>query len=373
MGDSFDIAVVGAGIAGLAVAARLSKHSNVVVLEAEDQPSYHATGRSAAIFAQNYGSRLVRALSAWSHDVYTQDMPETLSPRGLVRFAPEKDRRQLETLFNDMSRDWPLDWLEPDGLSARLPLLRDELRACGFENPNAADMDVGAIVQKHVRTIKQNKGHIRQRFRLTKARYSQQHWHLTSEQGDDVQAAVVVNAAGAWADEVAKIAGARPLGLQPLRRSAATFDAPADTNFAATPMAVDVGETIYLKPEAGLFMASPCDETPTPPADSRPEDIDIAICLDRVSQYFSLQPTKPVATWSGLRTFSPDREPICGWDHECPSFFWLAGQGGSGVQTAPALAQVATDMIAHSRQTSEMPGVSLSALSPTRLLQTETI
>ena len=164
MSDSFDIAVVGGGIAGLSVAAILAQGATDAVLEAEDQPGYHATGRSAAIFAQNYGSRLVRALSAWSLAAYTRDMPEVLSPRGLIRFAPEAERETLIDLFNDMSQDVPLTWLEARKLTDKQVLLREEQAACGFENPAAADMDVAAILQAHLRDITAQGGQILRNF-----------------------------------------------------------------------------------------------------------------------------------------------------------------------------------------------------------------
>ncbi len=371
MRESVDIAVVGGGIAGLSVAALLARHASVVVLEAEEQPGYHATGRSAAVFAQNYGSPLTRALTAWSARVYEAMVPAVLSPRGLLRFAPETDRDRMAALFRKMSRDVPLAWLEADEIAARLPLLRPGRAGCGFENAAAMDMDVSAILQAHVRTLIAHSGRLVTGFRLVMARRADARWTLTSEKGATVAADILVNAAGAWADEIAVIAGAVPLGLTPLRRSAVIFDPPAGRDIAGLPMAIDLDETLYVKPEAGRLMASPCDETPAPLADSRPEEIDIAICLDRVERLFDIPSPRPLAAWSGLRTFAPDREPLCGWDTACPGLFWLAGQGGYGVQTAPALARLAADRILHddAQSRTEMPGVDPRAIAPDRFAE----
>jgi len=365
MVDAFDIAVIGGGIAGLSVAAELAGEARVVVLETEDQPGYHATGRSAAIFAQNYGNALIRALSAWSEGQFSGDV---LSRRGLVRVATAAQRERLRALYDDMGQDTPLDWLEAEAVAELVPLFRPGHADCAFLNPAAADMDVGAIMAGYARRLSAP-GALRTRFRVTAADRKGGLWSIRSDRGDEVRAGVVVNAAGAWADEVGTLFGARALGLVPKRRSAVTVDAPPGTDLRTLPMVVDADEDFYLKPEGGRLMASPCDATPAPPADSRPEELDIAICLDRIETAFDIPSPRPRATWSGLRTFAPDGHPVCGWDPDLAGLFWLAGQGGYGVQTAPALARLAADAVLDRTARTEIARISPDALAPSRFAE----
>ncbi|ARE39017.1 Oxidoreductase, FAD-binding [Rhodovulum sp. P5] len=240
--------MIGGGIAGLSVAAELAPHARVTVLETEDQPGYHATGRSAAIFAHNYGDGMIRALSAWSEGQFAS---EVLSTRGLIRVATAAQRDRLRALYEDMRHDTPLDWLEADAVAAAVPLLRQGHADCAFRNPSAADMDVGQIVADYARGIRAAGGTLGTGFRVASARRADGVWRVTSEKGAEVAAAIVVNAAGAWADQVAAIFDMRPLGLVPKRRSAVTFDAPPGTDLRALPMIVDADEQFYLKPEGG--------------------------------------------------------------------------------------------------------------------------
>ena len=368
MVDGFDIAIVGGGIAGLSVAAELAPASRVVVLEAEDQPGYHATGRSAAIFAQNYGTPLVRALTAWSAGAYRTMGDGVLSERGLVRVAQPSQRDSLVRLYRDMTRDWPLTWLEAAEVEARVPLLRRGWASCGFVNEDAADMDVAAIMKTLANRITSSGSEILTGFRVAGIAKGPQGWTVRTRKDHQVTAQIVVNAAGAWADEVAALAGTSPVGVVPKRRSAVSLDAPAGFKASAMPMVVDADETFFLKPEGGALMASPCDETPALPGDSRPEEIDIAVCIDRIESAFDVSISRPRSTWAGLRTFVSDGNPVCGWDRQFPDFFWLAGQGGFGVQTAPALARLAADMLLGrgGAAVTAMKGVDPRRLSPHR-------
>ena len=343
MEGHFDIAVIGGGIAGLSLAAELAPEANVVVLEAEDQPGYHATGRSAAIFAQNYGSRLIRALTAWSASAYGSPGDGVLSPRGLIRIAQPHQEGALHALYREMAADCALTWLEAEEVLMRVPLLRPGWAACGFANEHAADMDVAAIMAGYMKRVTAAGGRILPSFRVRTLKRGPGSWIIRCDSRRNVAARILVNAAGAWADQVAFSAGAAPMGLVPRRRSAVAFDPPTGVTVVGIPMVVDADERFYLKPEGAGLMASPCDETPATPGDSRPEEIDIAVCIDRIEQAFALKIRRPSATWSGLRTFSPDGDPVCGWDMAVPGFYWLAGQGGYGVQTAPALARIAAD------------------------------
>lgn len=359
-----DIAIIGGGIAGLSLAAQLAGQVDLAVLEAEEQTGYHATGRSAAIFAQNYGPRLIRALTAWSAPVFAQ--MDVLSPRGLVRAGTLGQTDAIRALYEDMSQDTPLTWLDEAALAERVPLLRPDVMVAGFENPAAADMDVAGIMQRYERAAQGAGAQFLTRFRVSFAARKDDAWVLRDDRGQELRASIVVNAAGAWADEVAALCGAAPVGLVPKRRSAVTFDAPEGFDCNAMPMVVDAEESFYAKPEGGRIMGSPADETPSPATDARPEEIDIAICLDRIERAFQVSTLRPQATWAGLRTFAPDGLPVCGWDSNQRGFFWLAGQGGYGVQTAPALARLAADALTDGPLT-EMIGVTPEAVSPARL------
>ncbi|MDF0603441.1 FAD-dependent oxidoreductase [Psychromarinibacter sp. C21-152] len=371
MADRFDILVIGAGVAGLSAAAALAGSARVAVLEAEDQPGYHATGRSAAILAQNYGNGLIRALTAASLPFF--DTPPEgfaaaplLSPRGLVRIARADQRPQLEAAFRDMAADTALRWLDADAVAERIPLLRPGYAAAGFENPDAADIDVHALMQGWQRQLTAAGGTVRTCAGVQRIARVNGEW-LCDTPGGPVAAPILVNAAGAWADRVADMAGVARIGLMPLRRSAATFDAPEGVDLAGFPMTVDADEAFYMKPEAGRLLASPADETPAVPGDVRPEELDIAHAIDRVQTAFAVEVRHIRASWAGLRSFVADRAPVVGFDDGARGYFWLAAQGGYGVQTAPALARFAADSILHPGAAPEIAGVPADALAPHRI------
>lgn len=371
--DTIDIVVVGAGVAGLSVASSLARGAQVVLLESEDHPGYHASGRSAAIFAQNYGSANIRALTAASESFFQNHDPNfsqtpLLSARGLACIALEGQVDALKTQYDEASTLTDLQWLHPEEIEARIPLLKKGIVQLSFLNEAAADIDVHALLSAYLRQLRACNASIHTDTKLVSAKYDGKLWHLETQKGQSFSAHVLVNAAGAWADEVATLAGVAPLGLIPKRRSALTLDAPQGYDLSTLPMIVDADERFFLKPEAGRLMASPCDETPSPPTDSRPEEIDIAVCLDRITRNFELGTPRPLSTWSGLRTFSCDRDPVCGWDPDVSGFFWLAGQGGYGVQTAPAMARIAADTILGEAEPfiKSVQGVDEKDLSPAR-------
>ncbi|WP_254919051.1 FAD-binding oxidoreductase [Oceanicola sp. 22II-s10i] len=344
-----DVAVIGAGIAGASVAAELARHMRVVLVESEAQPGYHATGRSAAILAQTYGNRLIRALTRASAGFFAAPpdgfAPQPLlSPRGLVRVATAAQVDDLRAMYDDLSDTRHLAWLDAEAMQERVPLLRPGYAAGGFENVDAQDIDVHAMLTGYLRQFRQAGGTVMTGAPVLGLTRSGGRWEIETAAGQ-VAAGVVVNAAGAWGDWLAGLAGAAPVGLEPRRRTAITFAAPQGFDPARMPMVVDADEAFYLKPEAGRLMASPADETLSAPEDSRPEEIDIAICADRIQTAFDLEIRRIESSWSGLRTFAADRAPVCGYDPEVEGFFWLVGQGGYGVQTAPALSRLAAALV----------------------------
>ncbi|WP_375173955.1 NAD(P)/FAD-dependent oxidoreductase [Pseudooceanicola sp.] len=369
---AFDIAVLGAGMAGVSAAAEMAPFARVLLIEGESQPGYHATGRSAAILAQTYGNDVVRALTRASSPFLTappegfSDAP-LLTPRGLIRIARADQVEALRAMFDDLEDTGFLEWVDAADIERLVPLLRPGYAAGGFLNAEAQDLDVHALLQGYLRRFRARGGTLVCNAPVQGLERDGAGWTIRAG-GETYLAGQVVNATGAWADQTAEMAGGAGIGLQPLRRSALTFRPPSDVDVAAMPMVVDAAEEFYVKPEAGKLMASPANETPSDPCDSRPEEIEVAVAIDRVLKAFALDVKRIEAQWSGLRTFSPDRAPICGHDAELDGFFWLAAQGGYGIQTAPALARLTAHLVAGAPLDEELTktGLSPDRLSPQR-------
>jgi D-arginine dehydrogenase len=341
-----DIAIIGAGIAGASLAYELAAHRRVVLLERESQPGYHSTGRSAALFTETYGNRVMRALARASK-AFLLDPPagfaptRVLSPRGTLLVAAPGAEASLQQAQNELSGLAPdLQWLDSAGVRARAPCFSAAQVAAGLFEPQAMDIDVHALHQGYLRGFAARGGRLIVNAEVQRLERAAGHW-LTSTARGKVRAEVVVNAGGSWADEIARRAGARPVGLVPKRRTAITFDPPQGSDVSGWPAVIDVDEAWYLKPDAGPLLASPADETPSPPCDVQPEDYDIAVLVDRLTRATLLTVPRLRARWAGLRSFVADRTIVAGFDPRLPAFFWLAGQGGYAIQTAPAVARAA--------------------------------
>ncbi|MGH1425875.1 MAG: NAD(P)/FAD-dependent oxidoreductase [Pseudooceanicola sp.] len=371
-GETYDIAVVGAGIAGASAAAELARFARVILIESEPQPGYHSTGRSAAILAQTYGSSVIRALTRASanhfeHPPQGFSQNPLLSPRGLIRIGTGDQIDGLRAMFDELRDTKFLTWLSGEAVQAKLPLLRPGYAAGGFFNPSAQDIDVHALLTGYLRVFRQAGGTILTNATVSALRRVGSGWAITAG-SNKITAGIVVNAAGAWGDKVAAMAGATPMALDPRRRTAITFDAPQGFDPSTLPMIVDAEESFYLKPEGGRLMASPADETESEPCDSRPDEMDIAVCVDRITTAFNIDVRRIHSSWSGLRTFVRDRAPICGFDPDIDGFFWLAAQGGYGVQTAPAMARLTASMIRGETPDDEIvaSGLSVGDIAPGR-------
>ena len=342
MTAQFDIAVIGAGIAGASIAAELAQSVRVVVLEAEAQPGYHTTGRSAAFWEECYGGpEIVPLTLASGHYLREHGM---LSPRGALYIAHEADREEAER-FRDRFKasGVTIEPLGRDALAALVPGIRDAW-SVALSQPACADIDVGGLHQHYLALARQGGAELRAHARVSAIEREGSGWLLSTERGDEVRAAVVVNAAGAWADTVAGLAGARPIGIQPLRRTVAqlrTDPAPP----ATLPLVLDLRGAFYFKPESGRVWLSPHDETPSLPCDAAPEEMDVALAIDRFESVVDWRIEAVEHKWAGLRSFAPDRLPVYGFDPACPGFFWFAGQGGYGIQTAPAAARLAVQLL----------------------------
>lgn len=345
----YDFAVIGAGIAGASVAAELAPRGATLLLEMEPQPGYHTTGRSAALFAESYGPAPVRALTRASA-AFFEDPPEGFSPhallvpRGLAMIARADQKAALESLLEELSDARGISRLDGEETRRRLPLLREGYAAGAMFDPRARDIDVNALHHGFLRAFRNGGGVLATRAEVNALERDSDRWRIATSAGD-FRAAIVVNAAGAWADEIGTLAGAARIGLVPKRRTAMTVAVPEGIAAEAWPMAVDVDEAFYLKPESGRFLISPADETPSPPCDAQPDEMDMAVCVDRIETAFDLQVRRIENKWAGLRSFVADKSPVCGFDTSAEGFFWLAGQGGYGIQTSPALGRLAACLI----------------------------
>jgi D-arginine dehydrogenase len=345
-----DFLVVGAGMAGASAAYELAALGDTVVLEQEERPGVHATGRSAALFSETYGNATVRALTRASR-TFLADPPDgftetpLLRPRGAMFIASEAERPRLEALAATERATGAFRDLSGEEVRARAPVLRPEAAVAGLYEARAMDIDVDALHQGYLRGVRARRGRLVANAGVVGLRRDRGVWIAETAAGE-FAAPIVVNAAGAWADQVAGLAGLGAIGLAPKRRTAALIDGPPDMDFRSWPLVIEVAESFYFKPDAGRLLISPADETDTAPGDAQPEDLDVAIAADRIAQATTLVIRRISHRWAGLRTFAPDRTPVCGFDPRTDGFFWLAGQGGYGIQTAPALASLTAALIA---------------------------
>ena len=359
----YDIAVIGAGMAGASIAAELAPYARVLLLEAEDAPGYHATGRSAAFWEECYGGPGVVPLTRASGD-YLADHG-FLTARGALYIGQAADRAAMEAFRASYAGTGvTIERLTPEALAARVPHIRADWSEALYQ-PACADIDVAGLHQHYLGLARRQGAAIVARARVAGLTRSGGTWTITSERGDSWQAAAVINAAGAWADEIARIAGVRPVGIAPLRRSVAVLrvepQAPADL-----PLVLDINGGFYFKPDAGRLWLSPHDEIPSEPCDAAPEELDIAIAIDRFQQATDWRIAAVEHSWAGLRSFAPDRMPVYGFDPEAAGFFWFAGQGGFGIQTAPAAARLAAQRVLGQGADAMTAGIDPELFSPQR-------
>jgi D-arginine dehydrogenase len=370
---TYDFAVIGAGIAGASVAYELQAHGTVALLEREPLPGQHTTGRSAAFLVQTYGNRVVRMLTRGGRS-FLENPPPGFAPHPVVLPHPvlwigREDQRERLTKELESARGLGID-LRPlevaDALELCPVLRKDYVAAAGVE-PGAMRIDVAGLLDGFLRGLRQRGGEILTKAEVTRIERVGDAWEITAG-GRAHRASVVVNAAGAWCEEVGRIAGARPIGLRPLRRTAITFDGPAGQDFRSWPCVIDADEDFYLKPEGAVLLASPCDETPSAPCDAVAEDYEVALAVERIERATTLEVKYVRRRWAGLRSFVDDRCPVIGMDPDRPGFFWLAGQGGFGIMTSPAAARAAASLIVDGSLPPDLEALGLTSedLSPTR-------
>ncbi len=368
-----DFLVIGGGIAGASAAYQLARHGSVILVERESAPGYHATGRSAAMFLENYGAPPVLGLASASREFLARP-PEgfaeaaILSPRAVLFIARQDQSDSLEAMLaGHRGAAAPLKRIGGAEACAMIPVLRRDYVAGALIETDSSEIDVHALHHGYLSGLKARGSRLVTDAGVSALERRQGLWRAMTPAGE-MAAPVVVNAAGAWADEIAKLARIAPVGLVPKRRTAITFDPPEGVDTAAWPMAVDIDEQFYFKPEAGRILASPADETPMAPCDAQPEEIDIAIAIDRILRAANFDIRHISHRWAGLRSFVADAVPVVGYAPDGDGFFWLAGQGGIGIMTSPATARVAAALAVGEEIPADIAahGVAAADLAPDR-------
>jgi D-arginine dehydrogenase len=346
----------------------------VIVLEREPQCGYHSTGRSAASYTENYGGAIIRRLAIASRPFLEQppagfsDHP-LLSPRGMITIAR---RDQLELLDGQLKRARVLvesiEAIDVADAIARVPILRRDYVAGAFVEPHSMDLDVHGLHQGFLREAKARGARIVVNADAQEIERNGELWTVATPAGV-FRAPLLIDAAGAWADKIAVLAGARPVGLVPKRRTAFTIPAPAGMSVRDWPMVNDAAEEFYFKPDAGQLFVSPADATPSEPVDAYPDDMDVAAGVERLERATTLDVQRVSRSWAGLRTFAADAEPVVGFDGGVDGFFWLAGHGGYGIKTSPALSRACVSLIREQRLPADLLrlGISAAELAPDRL------
>jgi D-arginine dehydrogenase len=369
----FDFIVIGAGIVGSSLTYELAHSGRVCLIEGEARPGIHATGRSAALFAPTYGGREIRAVTRASRSFFDRPPPgfsdyPLLQQRGCLYIARSDQSNRLNRMVGTIrASGGRVALMDAHEARTRVPLLREGYLAAAAFDSDAMDIDVDALQQGFLRGARAAGASVRTHHWITKVERCDGVWSVELRDGS-VRAPILVNAAGAWADQLATHCGARPIGLQALRRTAILVDPPSGIDIRRWPAVIDTDEQFYFKPDAAKLLLSPADETPDIPGDAQPDELDIAMGVDRVQAALDIEIRRISHSWAGLRTFSPDRAPVVGYDPQVPGLFWSAGQGGYGIQTAPALARTAAALAKRESLPVDVAaeGISPQELSPHR-------
>ncbi|MEM7728318.1 MAG: FAD-binding oxidoreductase [Pseudomonadota bacterium] len=367
--SAVDIAIIGGGIAGASLAAHIAPDASVALLEREDHAGYHASGRSAAAAIGSYGNDTVKTLSAESIDFYNNP------PDGFAQ-APIFIQRSLlmiagpgniDALEGFKAQSPALESVSVERAVELAPILSPDFVQGAAVEQGCGDLDVDVLLQAYLSRARQHGASVNLGSEVLSLHRNEGAWDLRTTTGP-LRAKTVVNAAGAWADQIASVAGATPLALSPLRRTALTLDIGDWEGLEHWPLVIEATESFYFRPDAGKLLVSGANEDPSVPCDAQPEELDIAIAMDRFHKATTLDVRRVEHSWAGLRTFAPDRSPVAGWDPRCPGFFWYAGQGGYGVQMAEGLARLGCDILLE-KDTPRRRKLG-QAVSPSRLSET---
>ena len=374
----FDFVVIGAGMAGMSVAAELSRTARVAVVERESQPGFHASGRSAALYSELYGNATIRSLTRGSRYFYFNpprgfSEAPLVNRRGTLYFAQRDEGKALEEFATSLASESRPERLDAAQTKNLIPAFKPGYLGGSLYEPGSADIDVSAVLQGYASLCRQRSVHFAYDAPVQGLIREAAKW-VVRTRSDALFAPVVINAAGAWGDEIARLGGVTPVGLVPKRRTAVIVEVPHGASAQHWPAAIHVGETFYFKPDAGLLLVSPADETPSEPCDAQPEELDIAIAVDKFEQATGAQVRHLKSRWAGLRSFVADKTPVVGFDPDAQGFFWLVGQGGYGIQTAPALARAACALALGDSLPADLldQGLNVGLLSPNRVGLTRT-
>ncbi|MFM9977077.1 MAG: NAD(P)/FAD-dependent oxidoreductase [Sphingomonadaceae bacterium] len=360
----YDFAVIGGGIAGASLAAELAPHASVVLLEAEDVPGYHSTGRSAAFWHETLGGPVVQPLTTASLETLADG--GFLTPRVSLNVAEAGNEPLLDALEARFAGTGVrLERVDAAGVRVFVPRAKPTLVG-GVVEVDCADIDVGGLHGSYVAALKKAGATLETNFRVERSAHDGALWTISAHDRS-VSAHTIVNAAGAWADPVAALAGAKPLGITPLRRTIVQVRIDGDDVPADLPLTIDIAGTFYFRPEgSNRLWLCPHDETPVEPGDAAPEELDVAIAIDRFETVTDWRVVAVERKWAGLRSFAPDRLPVYGMDRDVPNFFWCAGQGGYGIQTAPAAARLAASALLAQPPHPTVAHIDLQPFAPTR-------
>ncbi len=370
-----DFLIIGGGIAGASTGYFLSRQGKVAVLERESHAGYHSTGRSAALYTVAYGTPQVRALTAASR-AFFDNPPEgfvehpILTPRGEMTVDFEGNPEELQRQYQSARDSVPeMRLLDADEACAIVPVLRREKVHGAMLDPSAADIDTDGLLQGYLRGIRRNGGSVQLDSEALEISRIDGAWEVRCAQ-QTYRAPVLVNAAGSWSDKIAELAGAAPLGLIPKRRAAFLFSPPEGVDSHAWPVLVSLDESFYFKPDAGMLLGSPANADPVEPHDVQPEELDIAMGIYQIEEHTTLSIRRPSHTWAGLRSFFADGDLVSGYDPATPGLYWVAGQGGYGIQTSAAMGEASAALIRHAALPEHLTrhGLTAEMLSPARLL-----
>ncbi len=341
-----DFLIIGSGMAGMSAAFRLSKHGKVIVLEKESMLGYHTTGRSAAFFTENYGNNIIRSITKASR-YFLENPPscfkndQLMTQYGGSLFIANKNQSNLVDKELEYAKSVSANVFEIDKKEVMnmVPIIKEKYLDRALHEPDSKVMDVDLIHQGYARGLKDNDGKIIFNSEVSSISKHNNLWNVKTH-NNEFTSPIIINAAGAWCDEIAILANCKPLNLSPKRRTVIIFEDTSNLNTSKWPVVIDIEDNFYFKPEAGKILASPADETDSPPCDSQPEEIDIAITIDRIEYATNFKVKKIDHKWAGLRSFFPDRTPVVGEDPDMTGFYWLAGQGGYGIQTSPGISKI---------------------------------
>ena len=371
-----DFIIIGSGIAGMSAAYRLSDHGKVIVLEKEAHLGYHTTGRSAAFFTENYGNKTIRALTKASRD-FLENPSESflnnplMSLNGgvlMIANSNQTDVVEKELKYAHENTAKVFEISKKEALKM-VPALKGSYLDRALHEPYSKVMDVDLIHQGYARGAKKNETKIYFNQEVIKISKDKNLWNIKTR-NETYSAPVIINAAGAWCDEIALLANCKPLGIKPKRRTIIIFKNTDNYIINQWPVVIDINDNFYFKPEAGKFLASPADETDSPPCDAQPEEIDIALTVERLEKATNLKIKNIEHKWAGLRSFYPDRTPVVGEDNNNSGFFWLAGQGGYGIMTSPSISKILESLITGKKWPKKLEELSINenTLSPNRFI-----